>query len=365
MSSHLIRPGYQTARLGLPPKKKFYITAYVEGRDDKKFWREVFKQYSLDKQYPLEVEPSMNKGSAHGKEAIMKNLPNTGKDLIICVDSDFDYLIPNNSLNSNLINNHRCIFQTYAHSIENFLCYAKSLNELCKEVSINYSPKSEFDFEEFFRKFSQKIYEPFIYYIFFKSMNDNDTLNSENFENIIKIDVSMLAQAENIDQLNKLLDEILNDIEMKLIETVIDLEISNFNDFSNKLEKEKDVRPDETYLFIKGHLLFDSIAMRFLRKIVYLYSKEEMEKIREDNKDNHEKCDNELRRYQKSICPSGFELNDLVECDKFHEHSSLAKRLYSRLEDKLKENYNFFDCYLMSKIRKDIDVFIDQYYPDL
>ena len=367
MSSHLIRPGYQTARLGLPPKKEFYITAYVEGLDDEKFWREVFKQYS-----PVEVKPSMNKGSADGKEALWKNLSNTGKDIIICVDSDFDYLIPNNSLYSNLINNHRCIFQTYTHSIENFLCYAKSLNELCKKVSINYSPKSEFNFNAFFRKYSQKIYEPFIYYIYFKSMNNKNTFKSKDFERIIKIDSNKLCQAKTIDQLNQLLDEILDDIEMKLIEKIIeliekiiDLEISNFNDFSNKLKNEKDVRPDETYLFIKGHTLFNSIAMRLLRKIVYLYSKEKMKNIIEKNDGKPQEIKSKLRQYQKNICSSGSELKKFVKYNDFHEHSSLARGLYSRLEDKLKENYNFFDCYLMSKIKEDIDSFIEKYYPNL
>jgi len=154
---HLIRPGFNTVhRKYFSKKDEPSILAYVEGLDDINFWREIFKKFA-----PIEINPRINRGSVNGKAAILKKICKTGKDIIICVDSDFDYLLSKFSVDANIINNHICIFQTYAYSIENLQCYANSLNELCKKISKNYLPKIEFDFNNFLQKFSEKIYIPF------------------------------------------------------------------------------------------------------------------------------------------------------------------------------------------------------------
>ncbi len=336
---HLIRPGYITAHKKYfskreVPYEKPYVVAYVEGRPDQDFWREVFNKYS-----PVEVTPTTNKGSADGKEAVLKYLGNTGKDIIICIDSDFNYLLPHCAKEANLINNHICVFHTYTYTVENYRCYARSLNELCKNISMFYLPRKEFNFEDFFNKFSGKIYEPFTYFLYFKSVSDENTMASINFEALLKFDKKKLDKANDIDALTTLLDEMLEDMEYNLIQKVINLEINvkEFNKLQYKIKNERDVKRSETYLFINGHILLEHITKHLVTQVVKIYSQEEKINIKKRYKD---------KSYQLE--------------ERLNEYTKLLKRL--SIENSLKSNTEFHECYLIEKIKQDIDVFIDKYY---
>ena len=337
-SKHRFIPsGYHTALREFPPKREApYIIAYVEGQDDKNFWREIFNRYS-----PVEVKPKTNKGSADGKEAVWKNIHNTGKDIIICIDSDLNYLLPNNSEKANFMNNHICVFQTYAYTVENYRCYAQSLNELCKRISRNYpeNEENEFDFEDFFTKFSLKIYEPFTYFLYFKFLKDESTIESIDFENLIKIDKSKLKRVKDIIGLKEVLDEMLEEMEMNLIQKVIDFEIDvRLKNLQIELENEREIKRSKTYLFICGHLLLRYITKPIVKKVLDIYSQEERNKIKIKYKNDPIQLGKRLNEYQKLL--------EQVE-----------------IEDILKLNNDFHDCYLIDKIKKDINIFINKYHP--
>ncbi len=72
--------------------------------------------------------------------------------MVICVDSDDNYLLQDATDDSKAINENPYIFQTYASSVENYRCFADSLADLCIRARLHDEPL--FDFVEFLQSYS-------------------------------------------------------------------------------------------------------------------------------------------------------------------------------------------------------------------
>lgn len=64
-------------------------------------------------------------------------LKGVGRDMIACVDADYDYILQGATEMSRQMLENPYIFHTYAYAIENFQCYAKGLHETCVMVTLN------------------------------------------------------------------------------------------------------------------------------------------------------------------------------------------------------------------------------------
>ena len=80
-------------------KARRRIVAYVESYDDIYFWRTVLSEFENDKRYFEVMLPS--KGNlTRGKKSVLMNFLEgepLGRDMIACVDADYDYLIQRRS----------------------------------------------------------------------------------------------------------------------------------------------------------------------------------------------------------------------------------------------------------------------------
>jgi hypothetical protein len=112
-----------------PKSAKHRIVAYVESYDDISFWRSLFDEYENEK-YHFEVMLPARSNLSKGKKQAMMNMLGKafGKNMIACVDSDYDYLLQGaTSTSRNMIEN-PYILHTYTYAIENYQCYAESLH---------------------------------------------------------------------------------------------------------------------------------------------------------------------------------------------------------------------------------------------
>ncbi len=94
------------------------ITAYVEGLDDVVFWEDVFRKFAPSLKiifYPHSRESNYESGKLKVLTEHNIREARSNSKLILCVDSDFDYLLKNETVCSR-----HYIFHTYAYSIENF-----------------------------------------------------------------------------------------------------------------------------------------------------------------------------------------------------------------------------------------------------
>jgi hypothetical protein len=153
------------------------IFAYVEGREDIPFWcflLEPFEREAGNIKFEI-LTPTNNEGKSEtGKQSVLKMKNSVGPYLILCVDSDYDYLLQEATPTSKEINNNAYIFQTYSYSTENLQCYAPSLQSLCTYAANGETFTPKIDFEHLLGEYSQIIYPLFLWSVHFaENKNSN------------------------------------------------------------------------------------------------------------------------------------------------------------------------------------------------
>ena len=138
------------------------IVAYVESYDDVLFWRMVLSQFENEKLYfevMLPTRNNLNKGKKQALLALMKQ--GAGRDMIACVDADYDYLLQGCTKQSEFMLNNPYVVHTYVYAIENYQCYAPSLHNVCVMATLN--DHVTFDFVQFLAEYSRVIFPLFVW----------------------------------------------------------------------------------------------------------------------------------------------------------------------------------------------------------
>ena len=110
------------------------VRVYVEGYEDVAFWRGIFDHFQ-NPYMRFEISVPNRADLPKGKKVLMGMIPRSSDELILCVDSDFDFLFADRTEQSREVNNARYMFHTYAYATENFLCYAPSLHNVCVKAT--------------------------------------------------------------------------------------------------------------------------------------------------------------------------------------------------------------------------------------
>ena len=157
---------FEAANALTSKKARRRIVAYVESYDDIYFWRTVLSEFENDKRY-FEVMLPSKINLTRGKKSVLMNFIDDqdgdilGRDMIACVDADYDYLMQGRTHQSQRILNSPYVFHTYVYAIENFQCYAPSLHNVCVSVTLN--DHRIFDFRDYFQQFSEAIFPLFVW----------------------------------------------------------------------------------------------------------------------------------------------------------------------------------------------------------
>ena len=142
---------FEAANALTSKKARHRIVAYVESYDDIYFWRTVLGEFENDKRY-FEVMLPSKVNLTRGKKSVLMNFLEgepLGKDMIACVDADYDYLLQRRTRQSAMVLDSPYVFHTYVYAIENFQCYAPSLHNVCVSVTLN--DHRIFDFRTYFQ----------------------------------------------------------------------------------------------------------------------------------------------------------------------------------------------------------------------
>ena len=93
------------------------IVAYVESYDDIFFWRTILSGFENSTRYFQVMLPSKVHQLERGKKAVLMRLlsHNVGKDMIACVDADYDYLLQGATQMSKEVCTNPYIFHTYSY----------------------------------------------------------------------------------------------------------------------------------------------------------------------------------------------------------------------------------------------------------
>lgn len=238
------------------------IVAYVESYDDVYFWRQILSQFETDKVYFEVMLPTQANRLGRGKKAAMMQLlsKKVGQGMVACVDADYDYLEQGSTPTSKEVNSNPYIFHTYAYAIENLQCYARSLHDVCVAVTLN--DRFVFDMEKYLTDYSEAIYPLFIWNIWYYRTPDYKHFTITDFLNIIETGRFSFDNA----------GDIIKKVRSKAGKKVEQLQRANPGARQSYARVKNDLRrlgvtPQNTYLYIQGHHLFDKVVMPMMTKV--------------------------------------------------------------------------------------------------
>jgi hypothetical protein len=256
---------YMAATSALFPKGTAKeVLVYVEGNDDKPFWSNILAP--LERQ--LNVRFNMQTPTKGKKWALKQDIGGLGLYLIICVDSDYDYLLQDATEISRKINNSDYIFQTYSYSIENLQCYSGSLQAVW--AALTQSEKKMVDFDDLLRKYSQIVYRLFLWSFYFYKAKRQSCFTIAQLSDAIQIH-AINSAATLAAQVDATLQTLKNRVKSKEhdLESSFAAEKTCVEALSENL-KTLGVTQDNTYLFARGHTIKDVVVTLLRATIKHL-----------------------------------------------------------------------------------------------
>lgn len=270
------------------------IVAYVESYDDVFFWRTVLSKFEDDTRF-FEVLLPSNSTLERGKKSAMMHIleEKVGKDMIACVDADYDYLIKGATETSKKLLSNPYIFHTYAYSIENLQCYAPSLHNVCVAATLN--DHQLLDLQEFMRQYSVAVFPLFVWSIWYYRRPIYTEFTITEFNRIIELGGFNLSQPYNA----------IANIRRKVGNHIAVLQKKNpdakesYLALKRELIEDYGINPEETYFYIQGHHLFDKVVVQVLDKVCSQLIRERESEIRKQSR-HQTQMRNELSCYTHS-----------------------------------------------------------------
>ncbi|MFR9593849.1 MAG: DUF4435 domain-containing protein, partial [Rikenellaceae bacterium] len=260
---NLVAPRAQRGELPSPlppdPNQKL-VRVYVEGYEDVAFWRGVFDHFS-NPYLRFEISVPTRKDLPKGKKILLNMIPESSQELILCVDSDFDYLFQSTTPQSHELNSAPFMFHTYTYATENYLCYAPSLHNVCVKATKN--DTRIFDFETFMANYSRAIYPAFLWYAFSAQLASENIFILVDFKNTVRINYLDIK-----DNGANTISWVTRNVRRKVAALAAahpDME-SRMADFEARITK-MGITPETTYLYMHGHTLMDSVVMVILNVV--------------------------------------------------------------------------------------------------
>ena len=278
-----------------PKRARHRIIAYVESYDDISFWRSILDDYENDKYHFEILLPARSNLTKGKKRAMMNMLGNAyGRNMIACVDSDYDYLLQGATSTSQQLIENKYILHTYAYAIENLRCNADSLKQICVLCTLN--DTNVIDFREYMKLYSQICYPLFVWNILLYRKQDTRTMSMLKFCEIVRITSFTIGNpAYSLQQLSRRVEH-----HTALLEKEFPQLITEYENLKKELQQ-LGVIPEETYFYIQGHHIMNNVVLRILSPICrHLRSKreEEIERLAYHRQQYH----NELSSYRNSQC---------------------------------------------------------------
>lgn len=301
-------------------EKKAYL--YVEGLDDVDFWKELLQDDKID----ISSTSREEKQKSHkGKNALRELVKKSNKKLIIAIDSDFDFLCPNNSQSAIEFNRCKYVIQTYFYSKENISLQPNIIDLILEKTKLN-NEKISSDFKSYIEKYSQIIYQCFIRFLFLRNEKIK-TLNSKKFHSALTpknpiFDTSFDIRNDPFSQVK---------INASNIEKDLDNEIKKIPGWDVKLNdfiavtEEKGLLVNTAHCFINGHRLEDSIVTPYTEgKIRALKIKLTM-KIKEECKSDKKQISNRRNEISNIISKKHSFHTRLRDCNEIYKHDIIKE----------------------------------------
>lgn len=286
---------------------------HVEDKADIILWSNIFNHFRPNLRLHF-ISSSRNEygHKTTGVTQCLKYIPYLSENFFICIDSDYRYLTGDKT--TTIKNN---VFQTYTYSIENHYCYSDKLIDVCQSI-LRFKPNI-FNFNEFYIHFSKIIYPLLIWHLYFIGGNNAAIFSKYDFNGFLKI---LEKKTRNITQDNgyKILSELQIRVKRKIRRFQKRYPKADIDFIKNNCKK-LGLQPENTYLFLRGHNIYD------MTKYICL-----------------EVCRMSIINNKKNI-------NARKSINKLYQN-------FKTIENQLKKTIRFDEYMHIIKIKEDIDYFL-------
>lgn len=310
----------------LPPEDdRYLVNVYVEGYEDVAFWRGIFDHFR-NPYLRFEISVPNRDDLPKGKKVLLSMLEREDKErVLLCVDSDFDYLFDGATNQSRDVLGADNMFHTYTYATENYLCYAPSLRNVCVKATKN--DTRIFDFERFMAEYSTIIYPLFLWYVYSAQLSTESVFTLAEFRASVRLGyVDIRHNGEStLAWLGRNVERRLQSLERdnpSMCEAIDEL--------GARLKK-RGVERDNCYLFMHGHTLMDNVTMPLLNAVCDKLRQLSVAKIN-NSKVEGVALKNELQNYTNTL---------------------------RSIRDVLLDNENYTSCPLYKQLRDDIQSYLD------
>ncbi|MBR1889725.1 MAG: DUF4435 domain-containing protein [Alloprevotella sp.] len=292
-----ISSAYVEAMNSLNGKKRQRIVAFVESYDDVSFWSNLLRPLETANFY-FEVMLPSKKSLGRGKKDALARVcgeNKLGKNMIACVDADYDFLMQGATQGSRRMIDSACVFHTYVYAIENYECYAPGLHNVCVMSTLN--DRHIFDFEHYVTEFSKTIWPLFTWSIWCYRYGQHGRFTMSDFARAVEMPKPDTRQPE------KNLEKLRHKVNSKMAWLQ-----RNFPQAKKTLKPLQEelrnlgVQPETAYLFMRGHDLADSVIIPLLESVCERLRREKENEIRYLSVHDTQRR-NEIAAYQHAVTP--------------------------------------------------------------
>lgn len=287
----------------------------------------VLSQFENEKQYfevMLPTQSTLNKGKRQALLALMRQ--GAGKDMIACVDADYDYLIQGNTHQSEFMLNNPYVIHTYVYAIENYQCYAPSLHNVCVMATLN--DHILFDFNQFLSEYSRALFPLFVWSIMLYRKGEYHHFTITDFNIVATIKHMRISQ----------MGEAVDKVRHKAFVKVKELQ-RKLPGRKEEYLKTKDsllalgVTPETTYLYMQGHHLFDNVVAPTMQSVCDELRREREREIK--SKALHSlQMQNELSAYTKAQS----DITSMLKKNQGYTQSAPYQRMIADIDKLLKRD---------------------------
>lgn len=269
------------------------IVAYVESYDDVFFWSNLLRPIETEHFY-FEVMLPSRTTLCRGKKIALSN--ELGPYMVACVDADYDYLMQGCTDTSRMVCRCPYVFHTYTYAIENYECYAPTLQNVCVMATLN--DRRIFDFEAFLTSFSEITWPLFAWSVWAYRYNLHRQFSMLDFYRTIALpELNYYRPEETLDKLRHRVNAKINRLQRQFPQGK-----KTYKPLCEELQNELGLTPQTTYLYMRGHDLQDGIVTPLLGGICEALRREREREIRK-LAEHTVQMQNELSAYQHSVAP--------------------------------------------------------------
>lgn len=326
LSQHL-NSAYVEAMNRLNGKKaRRRVVVYVESYDDVFFWSNLLRPLETDRCFFEVMLPSRTSLCKGKKTALANDLgERLGSAMIACVDADYDYLMQGATPTSHEVCTNPYVFHTYAYAIENFQCYAPALHDVCVMVTLN--DRRTFAFEDFLKAYSEAIWPLFVWNIWCYRYGVYKQFSMLDFYHVVRLqDINFYHPEKTIERIRHLVNAKVNRLQHAFPEGK-----KTYRPLRDELLA-LGLTPETTYLFMRGHDLFDGVVSPLLTGICETLRREREHEIRR-LAEHAVQMQNELAAYQNAT---------------------------ATIEEMLRKHTQYMSCPLYLRIQDDVRTFVDR-----